>query len=248
MRFLPLSKENKPLISYKDNPQLKEGLEAGEWIDEAVSKGYGVGTFLDNSGLVVIDTDSTLQIGRKTTTLYGWQFFQDVCKEIGLAGIPNTFTVQTKTPQHYHFYFKQHPDYPLSHTSIHSQIPQVDVKVTGYVVSWHTRGYQVVRDTEIQDLPDALARKLYRVRNSVVCTEATGAGERPITSDYAEYLLTGISHTVNGERNITLFKAAKTFQGAGLTDAQQRSRLMQAAVNAGLRETEAERTISSAWR
>ena len=30
MRFLPLSKENRPLIAYKDHPQLKDGLEDGD--------------------------------------------------------------------------------------------------------------------------------------------------------------------------------------------------------------------------
>ena len=247
MRFLPLSKENKPLVAYKDHPQLKNGLEAGDWIDEAVAQGYGVGTFLDNSGLVVVDTDSTLVIGRKTEQIYGWANFQQLCKDVGLAGIPHTFTVQTKTPGHYHFYFRQHPDYPLTHTSIHSQIKQVDIKVTGYVVSWHTKGYSIVRDTAIQQLPDEIGRRLYRAPNSSASVHSEGAGDRPITDDYADYLLTSIATTVNGERNITLFKAAKTFQGAGLTAPAERSRLMQAAVNAGLRETEAERTISSAW-
>lgn len=249
MRFLPLSQDNKPLIAYRDNPKLKNGLEAGDWIDEAVSRGYGVGTFLDNSGLVVIDTDSTIKLGRKTETVYGWKNFQGLCAELGLGGIPETFTVRSRTPGHYHFYFRQHPDYPLMHTSIHSQIPQVDVKVTGYVVSWHTKGYDVVRDTEIRTLPQALAARLYRAGTDCAPGGAPAlSGDRPITDDYADYLLGTVAHTYDGERNITLFKAAKTFQAAGLTDAVQRSRLMQAAVNAGLRDTEAERTIESAWR
>ena len=213
-----------------------------------MASGYGVGVFLDNSGLVVVDTDSQIHFGAQTRTNYGWANFQSLCKEVGLPGVPHTFTVQTKSYGHYHFYFRQHPDYPLTRTSIHSQIPQVDVKVTGYVVSWHTKGYSIVRDTDIQRLPNALASRLYRAPVSNVCSESTATGDRPITADYADYLLSGISCTVNGERNITLYKAARTFRDAGLTDAQQRSRLMQAAVNAGLRETEAEQTISSAWR
>lgn len=249
MRFLPLNPSNKPLIAYRDHPQLKNGLEAGDWIEEAVGQGYGIGTFLDNSGLVVIDTDSDLVLGRKVEQQWGWKNFQSVCADLGLGGIPETFTVQSKTPGHYHFYFRQNPDYPLSRTSIHSQIPLVDVKVTGYVVSWHTKGYSIVRDSPVQLLPGDLGRYLYR-RNSLGNsngTLASGAGDRPITDEYAEYLLTTVSHTYNGERNMTLFKAAKTFQSAGLTDAVQRSRLIQAALSAGLRETEAERTIASAW-
>src|ERR1700733_4475720 len=162
MRFLPLSKENRPLIAYKDHPQLKDGLEDGDWISDAVASGYGVGVFLDNSGLVVVDTDSQIHFGAQTRTNYGWANFQSLCKEVGLPGVPHTFTVQTKSYGHYHFYFRQHPDYPLTRTSIHSQIPQVDVKVTGYVVSWHTKGYSIVRDTDIQRLPNALASRLYR--------------------------------------------------------------------------------------
>lgn len=249
MRFLPLSKENRPLVPYKDHPVLKDGLEYGDWVEEAVEQGFGVGVFLDNSGLVVIDTDSALEIGRKTMQVYGWANFQDVCRESGLPGIPKTFTVQTKTEGHYHFYFRQHPDYPLTRTSIHSQIPQVDIKVTGYVVSWHTEGYSVVRGTEIAELPACLAVRLYRPStNGYAGVPAEATGLRTLTADYADYLIGEITHTVNGSRNAKLYQTSKVFQEGGLTTPQYRSRLMQAAINAGLRETEAERTIESAWR
>lgn len=250
MRFIPLSRDNRPLIAYKDNPALKDGLEPGDWIDDAVAEGYGVGTFLSNSGLVVIDTDSTLKLGRKTEVVYGWKNFQDLCTDVGLEGIPETFTVRTKTPGHYHFYFRQHPDYPIRYTSIHSQIPNVDVKVTGYVVSWHTKGYEVARQQEIRQLPEEIGKRLYRdggVSVPGVYPVGTGPGERTITADYADYLLTEVARTVNGSRNASLYKAAKVFQSAGLTTPANRSRLMQAAVNAGLRDNEAERTIASAW-
>lgn len=249
MRFLPLNRKNVPIISYKDHPELQHGLEEGEWINEAVAAGYGIGTFLDNSGLVVIDTDSDLKLGRKTVTVYGWQSFQSLCVTAGLPGIPHTFTVQTKTPGHYHFYFRQNPQYPLTRTSIHSQIPQADVKVTGYVVSWHTKGYEVVRGTPVQVLPSVLAQRLYREKTyGTAGVQSVSAGDRPITDDYADYLLTTIAGTVNGSRNAQLYRTAKTFQDAGLTSLQDRSRLMQAAVTAGLREAEAERTVESAFR
>lgn len=249
MRFLPLSKDNKPLVAYKDNPQLKNGFEYGEWADEAVIAGFGVGVLLDNSGLVVIDTDSSIEFGRRSKQVFGWAKFLDVCTGLGLDGIPKTFTVETKTPGHYHFYFKQHPDYPLTRTSIHSQIQQVDVKVTGYVVSWHTKGYRVARDTDIRPIPTALAKRLYRGTPNVQASAALEVeGDRSLTPDYADYLLQSVATTCNGERNATLYRAARTFQHAGLTDPQQRSRLLQAGVTAGLRDTEAERTIESAWR
>lgn len=251
MRYLPLSRENKPLIAYKDHPALSHGLEYGEWVNEAVGQDYGIGVLLDNSGMVVIDTDSAVEFGRKSKQVYGWANFQTLCCEIGLPGIPRTFTVQTKTAGHYHFYFKQHPDYPLTRTSIHSQIQQVDVKVTGYVVSWHTKGYEIVRSQEIETLPDVLAKRLYRPATygpASTGAAPAGAGSRSLTPDYADYLLSNLAHTVNGSRNAKLFSAAKVFQEAGLTAPQDRSRLMQAAVTAGLRETEAERTVESAWR
>lgn len=246
VRFLPLSKDNKPLIAYKDHPLLKDGLEEGEWVSDATEQGYGVGTLLDNSGLVVIDTDSSISFGRRSKQVFGWANFQTLCNELGLNGIPKTFTVQTKTPGHYHFYFTQHPDYPLTRTSIHSQIPQVDVKVTGYVVSWHTEGYSVVRDTGIHQLPELLARRLYRSRADD-CVGGVVEGDRAVTDDYADYILRELAHTTYGERNARLYRTAKTFQSAGLTTPLDRSRLMQAAVTAGLRETEAERTVESAW-
>jgi Bifunctional DNA primase/polymerase, N-terminal len=256
VKFLPLSKDNKPLVAYKDHPQLQHGLDAGQWVAEAMGQGYGIGVLLDNSGLVVIDTDSRVEFGRRSKEIFGWANFLEVCKGLGLDGIPHTFTVQTKTAGHYHFYFQQHPDFPLTRTSIHSQIPEVDVKVTGYVVSWHTKGYEIVREANIERMPRVLAERLYRAPSNNFGADSTGSTASygqggsylTMTEDYADYLLEEVAHCANGERNAKLYRISKTFREAGLTTASARNRLMQAAVNAGLRETEAERTIESAWR
>lgn len=248
MRYIPLNRDNKPLVPYKSRPELglSNGLEDGDWITEAVAEGYGVGVLLDNSGMVVIDCDSSIEVGRKVTEHHGWRSFRELCREEGFPQIPATFTVTTRTPQHYHFYYLQHPDYPLARTSIHSQVKDVDVKVTGFVVSWHTAGYALAGNRPMSVLPAAVARRLYRP--SQPAQASVHDGERSMTVDHAEYLLHRVAGALDGERNVTLHRAATAYRYAGLTDDRSRNRLVQAAVLAGLRDTEAMRTVESAWR
>ena len=244
MKFIPLGKSGTPLLSYKDHPEIIT--EDTEWFDEAVDQGYGIGVYLDNSGLVVIDTDSSLSSGPVLREEFGWKSFLDMCTEtLGLPGIPPTFTVETKTKGHYHLYYKQNEKYPLTRTSIHTQIPNVDVKVTGYVKHWKCEGYRVARNVTVATLPTVLAAYLYR-KPVKTGTETYGDG-RVVTSDYAEYLLDKLGGTVNGSRNMQLFKTAATFRDAGLTDALTQTRLASAAMRAGLSLHEATRTIESAW-
>lgn len=246
MRFIPLGKGGTPLLSYKDHPEIIT--EDTEWFDEAVDQGYGIGVYLDNSGLVVIDTDSSLSSGPVLREEFGWKSFLDMCTEtLGLPGIPPTFTVETKTKGHYHLYYKQNEKYPLTRTSIHTQIPNVDVKVTGYVKHWKCEGYRVARNVAVITLPTLIAAYLYRAPyRKAESGEAYGDG-RVLTSDFADYMLEKLGSTVNGSRNMQLFKAAKTFREAGLTDRETQSRLSHAAVRAGLTLHEATRTIESAW-
>lgn len=248
MRYLPLNKDLKPLIPYKSQPELgfSNGIEYGEWAEEAVQEGYGVGLLLDNSGLVVIDTDSSLEFGRRSTAKFGWAVFKELCKSLGLDGIPHTFTVRTRTPDHYHFYFYQHPDYPIERTLIHSKIPDCDVKVTGFVVSHYTEGYDVVRQSVIQELPEVLGEYLHSTQ--VHSASAGTRGERAMSDDHAEYLLSKITTAGDGERNRTLHRGACAFRDSGRTSSQHRNSLLQAAVMCGLHETEAIRTIESAWK
>jgi len=246
MKFIPLGKSGTPLLSYKDNPEIIT--EDTEWFDEAVDQGYGIGVYLDDSGLVVIDTDSSLVHGAKITERYGWKTFLDMCQNtLGLPGIPPTFTVETKTPGHYHLYYKQNPKYVLTRTSIHSQLPDVDVKVTGYVKHWKCEGYRVARNLAVITLPEVIAAYLYRPPYKAAPAGTMYGEGRVLTGDFADYMLEKLSGTVNGSRNMQLFKTAALFREAGLTDRETQSRLSQAAVNAGLTLHEATRTIESAW-
>lgn len=248
MRFLPLSKDNKPLLPYKTHPEygLTNGLELGEWAQEAIEAGFGVGVLLDNSGLVVVDCDSAIEFGRRSKTVFGYDNFLAICRQVGLPGIPKTWTVATRTDGHYHFYFKQHPDYPITRTSIHSQIPLVDIKVTGFVVSWHTAGYRVVRDSKLIQLPVELARHLHRPPSA--SQETVADGDRVMMQDHADYLVRTVQTAADGERNAVLYRVSRAYKMAGLTDIRSRGTLLQAAVYAGLTDKEADRTIESAWR
>jgi hypothetical protein len=246
MKYIPLGTTGIPLLSYTDHPEIIT--EDTDWFDEAVEQGYGVGVYLDNSGVVVVDTDSSIEHGPKITEHFGWQSFQETCRELGMPGIPRTYTVQTKTPGHYHFYFRQNPEYKLTRTSLHSQIKDVDIKVTGYVKHWACAGYSVVRKERAIELPTPLAKHLYRaprVRN------ADGVqlydGERQMTSEYIDYAIEKIAKTVNGSRNAQLFRTAAMLKTAGVTDPLIKSRLTSAAARSGLNLHEITRTIDSAW-
>jgi hypothetical protein len=247
VRYLPLSPELKPLVPYKSKPELgfADGLEAGDWINDAREQGYGIGLLLDNSNLLVVDTDSSIVFGAKTTTVKGWECFRDVCTGLGLPGIPYTFTVRTRTPEHFHFYFRQSGKYPVYRTLIHSKIEQTDVKVNGYVVSHYTEGYDVVRDTEILEIPEPLAAYLSDGGRSA--TDYPD-GDRAMSDEYAQDLLRRCATAPSGERNYTLHRTARAFRYAGRTTPQDRNSLLQAAVVAGLNDTEALRSIESAWK
>lgn len=244
MRYIPLGKSGTPLLSYKDHPEIIT--EDTEWFGEAVSQGYGVGVYLDGSGLVVIDTDSSIVHGPVIREHFGWQAFQDLCVNSGLPGIPRTFTVQTKTPGHFHFYFSQNKQYPITRTSIHSQVKDVDVKVTGYVKHWACQGYSVVRDIDIIEFPEPLAKRLYRVPRRTD-GETVAVGDREVTSDYVDYAIEKVARTINGSRNHQLYKTSAMLRSAGITDQLTRSRLTSAALRAGLSLHETTRTIESAW-
>lgn len=245
MKYIPLGTTGIPLLSYRDHPEIIT--EDTDWFDEAVVQGYGVGVLLDDSGVVVVDTDSSIVHGPKITEHFGWESFQETCRELGLPGIPRTYTVQTKTPGHYHFYFRQNPEYKLTRTSLHSQIKDVDIKVTGYVKHWACTGYSVVRKERAIELPEQLAKHLYRaprVRNGI---EEVYDGERQMTSDYVDYAIEKLAKAVNGSRNAQLFRTASMLKSAGLDNALIKSRLTSAAARAGLNLHEITRTIDSAW-
>lgn len=246
MKYIPLGQTGIPLLSYREHPEIIT--EDEEWFDEAVTQGYGVGVYLDGSGLVVVDCDSHLVHGPVITERYGWESFQDLCQELGLGGIPRTFTVETKTPGHFHFYFRQHPDYVLTRTSIHSQLEDVDVKVTGYVKHWVCAGYRVARALDMVTLPEPLAKHLYRAPRT---RNGSGAiysdGDREMTSDFVDYVLDKMALAVNGSRNAQLFRTASMLKSAGLDTPYMKSRLTSAASKAGLSLHEITRTIDSAW-
>ena len=248
MRYLPLNKNLTPLLPYKSKPELgfANGIEEGSWIDEARAQGYGVGLLLDNSGLVVIDTDSGISFGAETAITLGWQCFQDLCKELGLPGIPHTFTVRTRTPDHYHFYFKQSVKYPVERTLIHSKIRECDVKVNGFVVSQFTDGYDVVRKAEILEIPETLGAYLSAGVHGGQSTAEYG--DRAMSDEYADDMLARIRDQRAGERNSTLHRTARAFRNAGRTTQHDRNALLQAAVMCGLSDTEALRSIESAWK
>lgn len=246
MKYIPLGQTGIPLLSYREHPEIIT--EDEEWFDEAVSQGYGVGVYLDGSGLVVVDCDSSIVHGPVIREHFGWETFQALCLELGMPGIPRTFTVATKTSGRYHFYFKQHPDYVLTRTSIHSQLDDVDIKVTGYVKHWVCTGYSVARDIEMVTLPEPLAQHLYKVpRNRFGSGEVYSDGDREMTSDFVDYVLEKVARTVNGSRNAQLFRTASMLKSAGLDTPYMKSRLTSAASKAGLSLHEITRTIDSAW-
>lgn len=246
MKYIPLGTTGIPLLSYRDNPDIIT--EDTEWFGEAVGQGYGVGVYLDGSGIAVVDCDSSIVHGPKITEHFGWEAFQETCVDLGLNGIPRTFTVKTKTAGRFHFYFKQNPEYPLSRTSIHTQMKDVDIKVTGYVKHWACTGYSVARDIDMVTMPDELAKHLYRApRNIRNDGETYAYGEREMTSDYIDYAIEKLGKAVNGSRNAQLFRTAAMLKAAGLTDSLTRSRLSSAAARCGLGLHETTRTIDSAW-
>jgi hypothetical protein len=245
MKYIPLGTTGIPLLSYTEHPEVIT--EDTDWFDEAVVQGYGVGVFLDGSGVVVVDTDSSIVHGPKITEHYGWESFQQTCRELGLEGIPRTFTVKTKTPGRYHFYFRQNPDYLLTKTSIHTQMQDVDIKVTGYVKHWACTGYSVARDERAIELPEPLAKHLYRAPRARGTNSEVYDGERQMTSDYVDYAIEKLGKAVNGSRNAQLFRTAAMLKSAGLADALTKSRLSSAALKAGLTLHETTRTIDSAW-
>jgi hypothetical protein len=249
MRYLPLNKTLKPLVPYKSSPELgmTNGLEYGDWVPEAAERGYGIGLLLDNSGLLIVDTDSRSVVGKRGLEVFpGWKIFELFCRENGLPGIPRTFTVRTRTPDHYHFYFRQSKAYPVHRTLIHSKIPDCDVKVSGYVVSYHTEGYDVVRDTEILEIPDEIAENLAAGTGS--SGEPTVCGERAMSDEYASYILGWVQNARAGERNYTLHRVSRAFFYAGRTSPMDRNTLLQAAASCGMPDTEALRTVESAWK
>jgi hypothetical protein len=246
MKYIPLGTTGIPLLSYRDNPEIIT--EDTEWFGEAVESGYGVGVYLDGSGVVVVDCDSSIVHGPTITEHFGWESFLDTCRQLELDGIPRTFTVQTKTPGHFHFYFRQNQEYPLTTTSIHSQIQDVDIKVTGYVKHWACAGYKIVRDVKAIELPTPLAKHLYRApRQRNADGEVYADGDREMTSEFVDYAIDKLARTVNGSRNAQLFRTAAMLKTAGLTSPLIKSRLSSAALRSGLSLHEATRTIDSAW-
>lgn len=245
MKYIPLGTKGTPILSYKENPHIIT--EETGWIDEAVAGGYGAGVFLDSSGLVVVDCDSSLVHGPKMSEHFGWESFQDLCVSKGLEGIPYTFTVATRTPGHYHLYFRQNPEYRLIRTSIHTQLKDVDIKVTGYVKHWKCKGYSVARNAVAITLPKEIAKALYRPPYVPGETEVYADGDREMTSEFVEYSIDRVARAVNGSRNSNLYRTASVFRSAGLTDALTKSRLLSAAVKSGLSMHEASRTLESSW-
>jgi hypothetical protein len=248
-RYLPLNQKNKPLFAWRSNAdlaQFRNGIEYGKWITEASDAGYGVGVLPGESNLVIIDCDSGLELGRRTRTVYGLGKFLDWCEQQNQK-IEPTFTTQSKTPGHYHFYYEQHPEYRLSHSRIHTEIPYTDIKVSGFVVAWMSPGYTVARDLPVVRLPEWMAKALGGGRSSNGSNGAVAApGSRDMTDDYAQYLLNNVQYSQQC-RNNTLFAAASDFRSAGRVSPHDRQALLQCAVYAGLTDHAASATISSAW-
>lgn len=245
-RFLPLSPELKPLIAWKSKPELgmSNGLEYGPWIAQGVEQGYGVGILLEQSGLVVVDCDSGIELGRETKEVFGWEVFKSLCADLG-HDVPKTFTVETKTAGHFHFYFRQNPAHRIVRTAIRTLVDHVDIKATGYVVSWHTAGYTIRRKMQPVMFPDWLAEPLAtRQSDRDVVHEA---GDRNMTDDHYEYILQELAQSTEGGRNARLHATAKAFLYADRTRQQDRNALLQAASLAGLTDNEAARTVDSSW-
>jgi hypothetical protein len=245
MRYLPLDRSNKPLVAYKSNPDMQRfayGIEGGEWIKQAVDRGYGVGVMLEPSGLAVIDCDSGIEYGPVTKEELGIHQFTAYCTALG-HDVPPTYTVATGTPGHYHLYYGQNPEHNIPKTKIRTAIPHCDVKTTGFVVGSDTAGYEVVRSRDVAVLPLWLAEAIYPAAQA----HASVYGDRMMTHEHAEYLLESLAMCGTGSRNDFLWKTARDFAGAGMTDPESRNALLHAAVRCGLPDAEAIRTLDSAW-
>lgn len=121
----------------------------------------------------------------------------------------------------------------------------IDVRGTGgYVVSWFCAGYECLEHSEVAPWPDWLARRLAQQPAA-----ARGPYRRPDTSsNWLRGVLDTLEGAPEGERNALLFWCACRLVERGLKQQEVERLLLPAAVERGLSDLEARRTIASASR
>jgi len=217
---------------------------------------HNVGIACGPSRLVVLDLDAHEELPAEWRELPGVNDGRDVlawiCDAAGMDW-PSTHTVATPSGG-WHLYFAA-PEAPVIRNSVALVGPQVDVRAAGgYVVGAGSvvggRAYELIYDDEPASLPAWIARLLEprpeRVHGVNQFTPSGQPGKR------LEGLLRTVAAAKPGTRNVTLHWAAcraAEMTAAGLADERDvAAQLLASAVAAGLPETEAMRTITSAMK
>ncbi|MEQ4206300.1 bifunctional DNA primase/polymerase [Actinopolymorpha sp. B9G3] len=228
-------------------------------------RSYGVGIATGPSGLVVIDLDvpkpddQTPEEWRLPGIVDGHDVFATICHQAGEPLPLDTYTVTTPSGGTHLYY--QHPDGPQLRNTTGGTTGSLGWKIDtrahgGYVVAAGTglaKGrYAVAHDVDPAPLPDWLAERL---------TPPPLPPQQPVRIELGgdrggRYLAAAVNGQVDhirnapdGTRNTVLYRSAVALgqlaAGGALGTEEVTAVLTRAALDAGLRPREVDRTIAS---
>jgi Bifunctional DNA primase/polymerase, N-terminal len=141
-----------------------------------------------------------------------------------------------------HVYFRHRPGIGNTQGRI---APGIDTRGDGgYILYWFAAGLPCLDHSPLAPWPQWLVDLI-----NPPPAPARAAAKCAANDDAAlDALIRTVREACEGERNGTLFWAANRMRERGVSRSDAENRLIPAAADAGLPETEARRTLASAWR